>query len=44
MYERRLREEVGWLIDAIVESEYISSCYVSSDETPVYSAYVIADK
>jgi hypothetical protein len=37
-------EEIGCLIDAIVESEYISSCYVSSGETPVSSAYVIADK
>jgi hypothetical protein len=36
-------EEVGWLIDAIVESEYMSSCCVSSGETPVTLAYVIAD-
>jgi hypothetical protein len=31
------------LIDAIVESEYTSSCHVSSGETRVFLAYVIAD-
>jgi hypothetical protein len=41
---RGVEEEIGCLIDAIVESEYISSCYVSRSETPVSSAYVIADK
>lgn len=32
-YEEEIKEEVGSLIETVEQSEYISSCYISSDET-----------
>jgi hypothetical protein len=32
-YEEEIEEVVGWLIESTEESEYISSCYIISNET-----------
>jgi hypothetical protein len=43
LVREEMKEEVGWLIDTIEESEYISSYYINNNKTLVALAHVIAD-